>query len=297
MLRGGAAFVKGKGWWGSPLEEEQTPRFTDSFSPEFEPTADGLEQLKVHVVERLLEGELRLHSALGDIDWAERVAGLDDRTQRVALGVRLLERLLPIAPGEHWAAAASHYLMDTWCQMKIGRFVADVAHNGVSVVEFHAPVIGWKQPWRERLLPNQGRTYRIEYVETIRALPELIELAPPYKIASRTIEELAERVESPDTVLAWKTDLANDFNQLIERAARQRNEILHGADTSATVVSSIEPFLGWLQSQLASDALAAAEDRVPLAVRLERRRGKVQARWEAIANGEDPVDVLFGGSR
>lgn len=296
MLSGGAAFVREKGWWGSPLQEERTP-FADSFSPEFEPTADGLDRLEAQVVERLREGEPRLHSALGDIDWVERVAGLDDRTQRVALGVRLLERLLPIAPGEHWVAAASHYLIDPWCQMKIGNFVADVAHNAVSVVEFHAPVIGWKQPWRERLLPNQGRTYRIEYEETIHALPELIELAPPYKIASRTIEELADRIESSDTVMAWKTDLANDFNQLIERVARQRNEILHGADTSATVVRSIEPFLGWLQSRLASDALAAAEDRVPLAVRLERRRGKARSRWEAIAEGGDPVEVLFGGSK
>lgn len=296
MLNGGAAFVRGMGWWGSPLQEEQV-LFTDSFSPEFEPTADGLDRLEAAVVERLRDGEPRLHSAIGDIDWAERVAALDDRTQRVALGVRLLERLLPIAPREHWAAAASHYLMDTWCQIKIGGFVADVAHNAVAVVEFHAPVIGWKQPWRERLLPNKGRTYQVEYAETIRALPELIELAPPYKVASRTIEELAERIESPDAVLTWKTHLANDFNRLIERAARQRNEILHGADTSATVVRSIEPFLGWLQSQLASDALAAAEDRVPLAVRLEHRRGKVRARWEAIAEGGDPVEVLFGGGR
>ncbi len=292
MLNGGAAFVRGKGWWGSPLQEEQVP-FKDRFSPEFEPTSSGLERLEDAVAERLRNGEPKLHSAIADIDWIERVAELDDRTQRVALGVRLLERLLPIASGEHWVAAAKHYLRDTWCQVQIGSIVADVAHNAVAVIEFPAPVIGTTQPWRERLLPHQGRSYRIEYGEVIRALPELVGLVPLSKLASRTVHELAARMESADTVLVWKTELAGEFDRLIERAARQRNEILHGADTATTVVKSIEPFLGWLQSRLAQDALAAAKEREALAVRLERRRANVQARWRQLAEGGDPVEILF----
>lgn len=294
MLNGGAAFVRGngKGWWGSPLQEEQVP-FTDRYSPEFEPTSTGLGKLEDEVAERLRDGEPRLHSAIADIDWVERVAELDDRTQRVALGVRLLERLLPIAPGEHWAAAARHYLADTWCRMMVSSFVADVAHNAVAVIEFPAPVIGKHQPWRERLLPHQGRSYMIEYEEVILALPELIGLVPSYKLASRTVHELAARMESPETVLAWKAELADEFDRLIERAARQRNEILHGADTATMVVKSIEPFLGWLQSQLAQDALAAAKDRSALAARLERRRANVRARWQALEEGGDPLEILF----
>lgn len=293
MMNGGAAFVRDKGWWGSPLQEEPPPH-TDRFSPDFEPTADGLEQIDADTAERLKDGDPKLHSAIADIDWAERVTALDDRAQRVALGIRLLERLLPTVPGEHWVAAATHYLADAWCWLKMQTFVAEVAHNAVAVVEFPSPVIGWSQPWRKRLLPHQGRTYRIEYAETIRALPELIELVPPFKLASRTVNELAARMESHETALAWKDELAQAFGRLIERAARQRNEILHGADTSTAVVESIEPFVGWLQTQLAQDALGAAEDRTSLAIRLEHRRGKVRGRWQDLAEGSDPTEALFG---
>jgi hypothetical protein len=295
MLSGGAAYVKGRGWWGSPLQEAYVTT-TDRFSPEFEPTADELERLQSAVVERLRDGDPNLHAAVSDIDWAERVSALKDKTQKVALSVRLLERLLPIAPGEHWTAAACHYMVDIWCKLQIAQSVSEVGHNAVAVVEFHAPVIGWQQPWRNRLLPHQARSYRIEYEEIIRALPELIELAPPYKLASRTIAGLARRFESPETVLAWKAELTDGFQQLIERVARQRNQILHGADTSPQAIASIERFLEWLQSQLALDALGAAEERMSPAVRLEGRRNHVRSCWAEVEAGKDPVEVLFGNA-
>jgi hypothetical protein len=292
MMSGGAAFVAGRGWWGSFLQKEQALSF-GRFSPEFEPTGDQLGHVGDETAERLRGGDPSLHSAIADIDWAERVGALDDLSQRVALGIRLLERLLPTMPDEHWLTAATRYLSDTWCLMKMEEYVAEVAHNAVNLIEFPAPVIGWKQPWRDRLLPNLGRTYRIELGETVRALPELLDILPPFKLGSRSAQRLTDHMQSNESVLSWKGDLDTEFAVLVERAARQRNEILHGADTSIRVVSSVEPFVGWLQKRLARDALGAARQKTSLAVRLETRRGKVQDRWRKIEEGRDPVDVLF----
>jgi hypothetical protein len=102
-VNGASVFVRGprQGWFGSALQVPHEPRI-DRFSPDFEPTADGLTDLEKSLVDHLFAHDPVLHSAIGDIDWFERVSALRDQTQRVALGLRLIERLLPRPQSEHW---------------------------------------------------------------------------------------------------------------------------------------------------------------------------------------------------
>jgi hypothetical protein len=172
------------------------------------------------------------------------------------------------------------------------RSVPDAA-NAVGLIEHPMPVIGLNQPWRQRLLPSDGTSYSVNLFETIRATPELLEIMPPYMLATRTVRELAERTHDAASVLAWKDQLTGRFDQLLSRLVRQRNLILHGGDTHEPVTASVKGFLGWIQGSLARHAVEAVRREVSLSAQLEERRTSVRNRWVALETGASPIEALF----
>jgi hypothetical protein len=295
LMDGALAYVRGEndGWYGAGLQVPWEGS-KNVFSPEFEPTADSLEALDDMFVGRLLADDPHLHAAVRDIDWLERISELDDPAQRVGLGVRLIERLLP--KDEHWAKVTSYYLRDAWALNRIGMFIADATHNAVGLIEHPMPVIGRHEPWRQRLLPRNpsSTSYQVRYVEMIESASELLEIMPPYMLATRTVQEVAERTRDEPSVLAWKDALTAQFDQLLARLVRQRNVILHGGDAYEPVTESVKFFLGWVQGSLATHAIEAVRREVSPSVQLEERRTNVRKRWAALEGGASPIDVLFG---
>lgn len=293
LMDGAMTYVRGKdsGWFGASLQEPW--KGSDRrYSPGFEPTARRLGLLDHSFVDRLLASDPRLHAALRDIDWLERISELDDPAQQVGLGVRLIERLLP--KDEHWTEVASHYLKDMWVAEQIYSFITDVAHNAVGLIEHPMPILGAQQPWRQRLLPPRGSTsYAINLAETIRAADELIASMPPHMLATKTVIELAERTADPAATLAWRDELNAQFDRLLSRLVRQRNAVLHGGDTHDPVTESVKELLGRIQGTLATLALDAVRRDVSLSVQLEERRNSTRRGWAELQAGVAPIDALF----
>jgi hypothetical protein len=294
LMNGALAYVRGNedGWYGAGLHMPQKGS-KNLYTPQFEPTADGLEHLDEGFVGRLLAGDPRLRAAVRDIDWLERIAELDDPAQRVGLGIRLIERLMP--KDEHWAEVTSHYLRDLWALNRIAAFIGDAAHNAVGLIENPMPVIGAHEPWRQRLLPGNPTmtSYQIRYVEMIDGTRELLELMPPYMLATRTVQEVAERTKDATSVLAWRDKFTAQFDQLLARLVRQRNLILHGGDTHDAVTDTVKFFLGWVQGSLANHAIEAVRREVAPSVQLEELRANTRKRWAALEAGASPTSALF----
>jgi hypothetical protein len=294
LMNGALAYVRGdqNEWYGAGL---QLPwgGSKNLYSPKFEPTADGLKALDDKFVGRLLADDPRLHAAVRDIDWLERISELDDAAHRVGLGVRLIERLLP--NDQHWAEVTSHYLRDAWALNRIAVFIGDAAHNAVELIENPMPVIGAHEPWRQRLLPWKptSTSYQIKYVEMIEATSELLEVMPPFMLATKTVREVAERTKDAPSVLTWKDELTAQFDQLLARLVRQRNLVLHGGDAHGPVTESVKYFLGWVQGSLVNQAIEAVRREVSPSVQLEERRTSVRKRWAALESGASPIDALF----
>jgi hypothetical protein len=101
-------------------------------------------------------------------------------------------------------------------------------------------------------------------------------------------------METPGDALAWRSELMVQFERLLARTVRQRNLILHGADSAPAVVGSVEVFVGGLQARIARDGLTAAEADEPLSLLLERRRANVRERWRLLENDSDVISALFG---
>ena len=280
-------------WSGRSHEtRKEMPRPQYYFEAE---TAERLGALDPAAIERLFAGEPTLHSAVGDIDWLERVMEIDDQSQRVALGLRLIERLLPRTREQHWNLALKRYVRDVWCQRRIHDFIIDVGYNAAWVVDFPAPNVTTQNPADPRRYTLHGEDAPDfgEHLRVLEALPGLLEQVSPHPLQSRTVHELAARMASAESVLAWKAELAASFDRLTVRAGRQRNAILHGADTSEQVVASLEQFLGWIQSYLSQQALFAANRNVSLSTQLEERRMGARRSWQALEEGQPPVVALF----
>jgi hypothetical protein len=299
IMSGSFTFVRGdsSSYWSGRSHETRKEMPQPQYHFEAE-TAERLAALDPAVIERLFAGEPTLHSAVGDIDWLERVMEIGDQSQRVALGLRLIERLLPRTREQHWNLALKRYVRDVWCQRRIQDFVIDTGYNAAWVIDFQPPNVVTQNPYDPRrysLHGEDGHDFG-EHLRVMEALPNLVDLVPPDPLQSRTVHELAERMASAGSVLAWKAELAASFDRLTARAGRQRNAILHGADTNEQVVGSLEQFLGGIQSYLSQQALLAANRGVPLSTQLEARRMSARRSWQALEEGQLPVAALFNSA-
>lgn len=281
------------GWFGTPIQEDDGLPL-NRFSPEFEPTADALADLAEPLIDAVLSRRRPAHDAVMDVEWAQAVAAIPDAAQRIALGLRLIERGLARPTTDEWTAAVTRYLKCWWISDgALGR-VSAAAHAITDTLDGPLPIEGVVEPWRGRLMPRSGATgYGVRLDETLRALPEALEAMPEGTMQHRVVAEVADRASGPETWLALYSELGQAFDVLLARAARQRNAVVHGADTVGATLASVDGFVAVLQAMVVRaelDAVAAGDELLTylegIRMRAERRRMRLKA-------GEALASVLF----
>ncbi len=112
----------------------------------------------------------------------------------------------------------------------------------------------------------------------------------------RMVSEAADLASSGETMTAHLGQLDERFRTLLIRAIRQRNAVMHGAETVPTVLNSCEPFIREVCGQLVSQAVGAAAESEDLTDRLERSRNNWLRQRSALREkGAVPADIVLAG--
>jgi hypothetical protein len=295
LIKGAAVYVRGadRGWFGDPLDAREHPE-PERYSPQYEPTSTGLERLAPALVEKLLAREARAHDAVRDVEWVEAVSRVPDAAQRLALSTRLVERALPAPEGAHWTEPVRRYLRESWAEQEARELISDAAKGAVDVLNSIMSPDRIEKRWHERLTPSGADlNYTIRLDETIRATRELLEDLPDDAMQTRVVAELADHARSPDAWLRYLDELERSFDILLARLVRQRNAVLHGADTVPEVVASVSWFVVTLQGFVIYKQLDAAAKGRTLLAALERNRIRVRRIRNRLEAGESPAAAMF----
>jgi len=295
LIKGAAIYVRGGegGWFGDPLDARERSK-TGRYSPEYEPTSGGLAHLHPALVEKLLAVESQAHDAVRDVEWAEAVSRVADAPQRLALSTRLIERALPAPAGEHWTAPVSRYLKECWVEQQAFRFISDTAEGAVDLLGSIMSADRVEKDWRQRLLPSGGGLgYTIRLDETLHSVGELIEDLPEGSLQRRVAAELAHHARTAGDWLGLLRERGRSFDILLARLVRQRNVVLHGADTVPAVVASVATFTLELQGLIIHEQLRAATAGESLLTALERNRIWHERVRRRLQDGMPPPTAIF----
>ena len=80
---------------------------------------------------------------------------------------------------------------------------------------------------------------------------------PPQSFERRQVEEVVGHTRTAAAAAVWLGAIKRDFRQLIDRAIRQRNAVIHGNDVIPEIVESVDPFLRRLAAMLVDQQLDA----------------------------------------
>jgi hypothetical protein len=249
LIPGAAIYVRGEhsGWFGAPLERHDRPE-PPTTSPQNEPTGRELAALKPEMARAVVAGAPAASAAVRDAEWAKAVAALPDSRQRLALGLRLVERCLPSPAGDRWTRSVARYLKNWWIDHQSRNLIGDTAVAAVDVLNGSLGIGGMPTTWRQRLTPIAGGlSYNIRLDETLRSTGELLEALAGASMPYRQTLELSKHAASAATWLEFIDELGREFDLLLARAARQRNAVVHSADTLDEVIESVIDFAGFLQ--------------------------------------------------
>ncbi len=300
LMLGEAAHVEGSGWFGAP-------RFTDPVeqdelelgNPGLDPTGEWLAELDERMVAAYVAGEREAIDLVDAVRWRVATMRIPVHAQRLALDVRSLERhLVPTTAGAadetKWYDAAKRYLLYQWCLRQVGRDIFDATFHGV-----HALPDRWQPAprplsdrFRRALIEEQGMGFRIHTGEAIRQAPALAAEMTGGSMERRMLDELAVHTASGTTARAWLKELEDVFERLFARTRRQRNAVVHGAETVPAVIASVETFVADLSSLLIGATFAAVVERRSLLVELQFRRDEALQMLERLEAGEEPAVVL-----
>jgi hypothetical protein len=295
LIPGAAIYVRGvhSGWFGAPLERHDRPE-PPTTSPENEPTGRELGALKPEMARAVVAGAPAASAAVRDAEWANAVAALPDSRQRLALGLRLVERCLPSPAGDRWTRSVARYLKEWWIDHQSRGLIGDTAVAAVDVLNGPPGMGGIATAWRQRLTPIAGGlSYNIRLDETVRSIGELLEALPAGSMPYRQAVELSKHAASAAAWLEHVDELGREFDLLLARAARQRNAIVHGADTLDEVIESVVDFAAFLQWALVHDQLDAVAEGESLLANLETRSLRVKSRHGRLQAGEAVISSIF----
>jgi hypothetical protein len=295
MARGAAVHLRGEEarWFGPGISARWDGGPTERFSPRFEPTGHGLNEIDEGLARAIVDGDESALAAVRDVEWEEAVAALPEAAQRLALGLRPIERSLPAPDGEGWVDAVTRYLKPWWVDDQSRRLIVDAAEGAVDVLE-GMPVLGQESKWRGRLLPSSGDRFSINLAETLASTSELLSELEDGSMQRRVVAELAAVSDSPKSWIALLFEKERAFDALLARAARQRNAVVHGADTVPESLASVSRFVQWLESAVIHEQLSAAAAGETLPARLERVNLNLARRRARLAADEQVSQVLFG---
>jgi hypothetical protein len=184
LIDGAVVFLLGdhNGWFGKPFGVRAIEReaiFSRLRAPS-DISGELVRQVAEEAVAGLISGQPAIINAVRDIEWWEAVTSAPDRTQQLALGIRLVERLLPQPRNGSWASACERYLRRIWQDQMSLSLIADVAESAIEILEGPLPTAGGPNPWRERLYARTGPMgYQLDLRETLLAIPELLDRLDP----------------------------------------------------------------------------------------------------------------------
>lgn len=295
LIPGAAIYVRGanSGWFGTPLQRHDRPE-PPTTSPQNEPTGRELAALKPEMARAVVAGTPAASAAVRDAEWASAVAALPDSRQRLALGLRLVERCLPSPAGDRWTRSVARYLKEWWIDHQSRDLIGDTAVAAVDVLNGPLGIGGMSTTWRQRLTPIAGGlSYNIRLDETVRSIGELLEALPTGSMPYRQAGELSKHAASATTWLEFIDELGREFDLVLARAARQRNAIVHGADTLDEVIESVVEFAAFLQWALVHDQLGAIAEGESLLASLETRSLRIKSRHGRLQAGEAVMASIF----
>jgi hypothetical protein len=276
--------------------------FDDMLRRFAERTDYALARLDSRFAERLAAGHPQAVEAAAQVRWERALAASPADAFRVALGVRSLERALPKerVANDHWVRATSYYLKDAWCWDRLLAELDDARHQCLLPQAAELYVHGGSQPFYDetaatafddemRRIVGTGGPSRIQFVSHAKALTEL---TPEGSMYRRVLEEAAKGVANPEATLEWLDRFGRQFDALLDRTARQRNAIVHGATVVPSVLDGVLGFIAGLGIRVARSGIhATAREEAPLLV-LERTRLRVREHRERLERGELLDEIL-----
>jgi hypothetical protein len=295
LVPGAAIYVRGEdaGWFGLPFDRHDRPD-PPVGAPQYEPTGRELGALKPAMAKAVIEGTPNAQAAVRDAEWSEAVGALPDARQRLALGLRLVQRCLPSPAGDRWTGSVSRYLKEWWIDHETRDLIGDVAVSSADILDAPRGIGGTSNSWRERLTPGSGGLlFVIRLDETLRATGELLDALPAGSMQHRQVAELATHSASAEAWLEFVSATGHAFDLLLARAARERNAIVHGADTVNYVIQTVSDFAALLQSMLVHDQIAAFGAGESLLARLEGRRMSLEKKRVRLLAGEPLIDSIL----
>lgn len=296
LVSGAAIYVPGdeRGWFGDPLDAREYPKH-NRYSPEYEPTGGALAKIEPAFAQKLLSNDLKAHDAVRDVEWAETVSSVVETPQRLALSTRLIERALPAPAGAHWTEPVSRYLKAAWVEQQARELISDAGAGAVALLNTVMSSDQIEKDWRQRLVPsNHDLSYAVRLDEILVSVGELVEDLPEGSLQRRVAAELASHASSAEGWLRLLADLGRSFDALLARLVRQRNAVLHGADTVPAVIASVTDFALDLQGFVIAKQLRAASAGEPLLTAFERDRIRLERVRVRLEAGTLPATAIFG---
>jgi hypothetical protein len=301
-LESGHLLISGSGWSHLRFRYPHPARGINFDRWVYRPDR-SLERLDPRLVEAWENGDPAALEAVELARWERSLESSANLSFRIALGVRNLERVLPderVASsgtgGAHWVAVVTHYLKEIWCWEQLRGHLDDVSFHCVSSPTEASSEDSLRElgDFYERLkaVHNGDRVDRKILVEKAAQLSGLFR---PGSSRRRMLDAATRRTADPPSVLAWLSEIGEEFDVLLDRAARQRNAIVHGSPTVPAVITATLPFVAGLGTRVARAAGEAAGAGDPLPVWLERERIQAMGDTESLRTGATPVEVIGGG--
>jgi hypothetical protein len=209
--------------------------------------------------------------------------------------MRTLEETLPSAQGV--LEACERYLMDAWTMWALGQQLRDAAYYGTGYA-VRPDATRDQAELREVILPSAGDlSFGFNPGVFLTRISEVLKDLQELTMQHRMVNEAASWASTGEKMTTHLGQLDERFRILLKRAIRQRNAVMHGAETVPQVVGSCEPFIRELCAQLVSQAIGAAANREDPIDMLERSRNNWLRQRTAIAeNGSVPADIVFAGT-
>lgn len=295
LYEGEAVFTAGQ-WWGT-MGFGDPRQILDQDDPRYDRTGELLEELEPGIVERLVTADERTASALTQRRWERAVAAAEDPAQRLTLAMRTLEEALPIgrAAGGSVRESCERYLMETWSMGTLHGQLRDAAYYGTSSA-LRPGTSRDRTELRNAILPSTGDlSFTFKPGMFMERITEVLSGLDELTMQHRMVAEAADWVSSASAMDTHIEELDGRFRRLLARTIRQRNAVVHGAQTVPQVIASCEPFIRELCGQVVAQALAAAADGEDSVDRLEGARAAWLRQRAALRDGKQPASVLFTG--
>ena len=295
LFEGEAVFTGGQ-WWGS-LGFSDPRQNLHRDDPRYERTGMFLQQLEPGIVERLVIGDERAAAALTQRRWERAVAAAEDPAQRLTLAMRTLEEALPIprAAGESVRESCERYLIEAWSMGTLHRQLRDAAYHGTASA-LRPGASRELMELRDAILPSTGHlSFTFKPGTFMERIAEVLSELDELTMQHRMVAEAAHWVSTGTAMAAHIDKLDARFRRLLARTIRQRNAIVHGAQTVPQVIASCEPFIRELCGQVVAQALAAAANGEDPIDRLESARDAWLRQRAALRDGRRPASVVLAG--